>query len=202
MAVSRRPVGPGPASGFTMIELMVAIVVAAILLAVAVPSFETTINSGRLSGAANEMMAGLQSARMEAVRTNRHVVLCLSPTPNAAAPVCNAAGATGWIVFRDADKNGNPTADDVVRVGSFHQKVQMKASAAFATKIAFRQDGLAYDGATGNTLLANGAVAFCIPSRRPPENIRYVNISVARISITRGSGNGACPSTVEDNNPP
>lgn len=202
MAVSRRPTGFAPASGFTMIELMVAIVVAAILLVVAIPSFETTINSGRLSGAANEMMAGLQAARMEAVRTGRHVVLCLSPTPNAAAPACNAAGATGWIVFRDEDKNGNPTADDVVRVGSFHQKVQMKASAAFGAKIAFRSDGLAYDGATASNLLTNGAVAFCIPTRRPPENIRYVNVSVARISITRASGDGACSSTVKDNNPP
>ena len=180
-----------------MIELMVAIVVAAILLVVAVPSFETAINSGRLSGASNEMMAGLQTARMEAVRTNRHVVLCLSAAPNAAVPACNAAGATGWIVFRDADKNGNPTADDVTRVGSFHQKVQMKASAAFGAKVTFRSDGIAYDS-TGNPLA--GAIAFCIPTKRPPENVRYVEIGGgSRVSISRGNGNGACPGTVGNN---
>ena len=181
-----------------MIELMVAIVVAAILLVVAIPSFETTINSGRLSSASNEMMAGLQAARMEAVRTNAHVVLCLSPTPNAAAPACNAAGATGWIVFRDADKNGSPTANDVVRVGSFHQKVRMNTSTAFGAKVTFRSDGIAYD-ASNNPLAA--AAAFCIPTRRPPENVRYVEIGGgSRVSISRANGSGACSDSV-DNNP-
>src|SRR3546814_3559152 len=59
--------------GFTFIELMLTIAVAAILLAIATPSFTSIINSNRLTGAANEMVATLQAARMEAVRLNTTV---------------------------------------------------------------------------------------------------------------------------------
>ena len=198
--LGRQRGAPAAGSGFTLIELMVAIAVAAILVALAIPSFETTINSGRLSSASNEMMAGLQSARMEAIRRNRRAVFCLSPAPDAATPSCNSAGAIGWVVFRDDDKDGVPTASDVVMVGGFPPAVKMKSSAAFGTRVTFRADGFAYD-ASGNPLVA--AVGLCIPTRRPPENIRYLNIGGgSRVSITRGRGDGMCPTSVNDNNPP
>jgi len=202
MAVSRRPRGFAPAAGFTMIELMVAIVVAAIIIVFAVPSFETTINSGRLSGASNEMLAGFQAARMEAIRSNRRTLLCLSATPDAATPACLAAGATtatGWIVYADANKDAAPTAGEVVRVGTVNPKVRIKASTNFGKQIMFHADGIAYK-ADGTTPL-QGALAFCIPTKRPPQNIRYVNFSVSRASVSRGNTNAVCTGTVSDNNP-
>lgn len=182
-----------------MVELIVTIAVAALLLTLAVPSFQAVINNNRLSAAANEMMASLQTARMEAIRRNRRAVLCLSPTPNAATPVCNAVGATGWIVFRDDDRNGAPTSADLVRATSFSQQVGAIASPAFGTRVSFRSDGLAYDG-SGNLLA--GSLALCIPTSRPTTNIRYVNIDAgSRVSIAKGSGGGACPGSIGNNNP-
>lgn len=190
----------GFVSGFTLIELVVTIAIAALMLTLAIPSFESVINSNRLTAAANETMASLQAARMESIRRNRRTVLCLSPIPDAAAPVCNAAGATGWIVFRDDDRNGSPAnADDVVRATSFHQRVRAVASPAFGTQVSFRADGLAYDAA-GNPLAAS--IALCIPTGRPAENIRFVNIGGgSRVSAARGNGNGACPGAIGNNNP-
>jgi type IV fimbrial biogenesis protein FimT len=183
-----------------MIELMVTVSVAAVVLAVAIPSFEAVINSNRLSTAANEMMAAVQSARMEAIRSSRRTVLCLSPAPEASAPACNAAGATGWIVFRDDNKDGNPAASEVVRATTIRQQVQTKASAAFGNRVTFRPDGLAYD-AGGAPLAA--AIAFCVPARQPAQNILYVNIAGgSRVAIVKNSGGGSCPSTVNNNNPP
>ena len=185
----------GLQSGFTLIELMVTIAVAAILLAVASPSFQEAINSNRLSTAANEMMAGLQAARMEAVRTNQRVALCLSSAPQAATPTCNASGATGWVVFRDVNHNGAPDAStDVVRVGSNHNQVQMLGSPAFGSTLTFRSDGLSYDNSSNPI---KGTVQFCVPSAHPAQNLRLVKIAGgSRVSIVKSTGNGACPTSV------
>jgi prepilin-type N-terminal cleavage/methylation domain-containing protein len=62
--------------GFTLVELMVAIMVLAILLGLAVPSFRDASLGSRLAGYANDMVASSQLARSEAVKRNRLVVIC------------------------------------------------------------------------------------------------------------------------------
>lgn len=192
MAVSRRLGGPASASGFTMIELMVVVVVIAVLLTVAVPSFESVMNGNRLAGASNELMASLQTARMEAVRRNARVVLCLSANANDAAPTCSTANVNGWIVFADANKNGayNSPGDTLLRTSIVSPTVKVLSSATPAGVVVFRSDGFARTAA--NALL-NGAVDMCIPTRRPPENVRHVIIAAgSRTSITSANGSAAC----------
>ena len=186
-------------SGFTLIKLVVTIAVTALLLTLAIPSFEEVINNNQLTAAANEMMASLQATRMESIRRNRRTVLCLSATPDATTPACSGSGVRGWIVFKDDDKNATPTSAEVVRTTGVHQRVQAIASSAFGTRVTFRSDGLAYDG-SGNLLAAS--IALCIPTARPTTNIRYVNIGAGnQVSIAKGSGNGACPGSIGNNNP-
>lgn len=182
-------------SGFTVIELMVTLAVAAILLTVAVPSFEAVINSNRLSAASNELMAALQTARMEAIRSNHRTILCLSAAPdNAASPSCSSGSATGWIVFRDDNSNGSPSAAELIRATTTPQRVQMLSSSAFGSKVTFRADGMARD-ASGNLL--KGTMQFCMPTGRPAQNLRLVHVaSGSRVSIEQASGNNACPSSV------
>ena len=87
---------------------MVTILVAAILLAVAVPQFQSTINSNRLAGAANELLTSLQTARMEAMRFNHRTTVCLSRNPTSTTPTCapaNASDATGYITYVDINDN-------------------------------------------------------------------------------------------------
>jgi len=181
--------------GFALIELMVTIAVAGILLAVAVPSFESVVNGNRLSAAANEMMASLQTARMEAIRRNRRTILCLSAAPdNGSSPSCSTTRPTGWIVFRDDDKNGSPSAAELVRATTTPQRVLMLASSAFGGKVTFRADGLARDAA-GNVL--RGAMQFCLPTNQPAQNIRYITVNGgSRVASKTATGNNACPTTV------
>jgi type IV fimbrial biogenesis protein FimT len=59
--------------GFTLIELMVIIAVLGVLVAIALPSFKSTIDRRNLVGAANDIFAGLQYARSEAIKRNQNI---------------------------------------------------------------------------------------------------------------------------------
>jgi len=66
------------AGGFTLVELLIAIAIAAILMAIAVPSFRTMSRNMAVRGAADEFVAGVQFARSEAIRTNQTISLTLA----------------------------------------------------------------------------------------------------------------------------
>lgn len=69
----RRPGLAARARGFTLIELMATVTVAAILAAVAIPSFQQFILSQRIRTAAYDVSASLTLARSEAVKRNASV---------------------------------------------------------------------------------------------------------------------------------
>lgn len=60
-------------AGFTLIELMIVIAITAILTALAVPSFSVTLNTQRISGAAEAVLNDLRWARSEAIKRNTEV---------------------------------------------------------------------------------------------------------------------------------
>lgn len=172
--------------GFSLVELMVTIAVAAILLAIATPSFTSIINSNRLSSAANEMVATLQTARMEAVRRNTTVQVCGSNDQT----TCDG-GNVAWIALV-ADGDGNGVADDaeVLRVSAFHPAVQASIGTG---DLAFRADGFARDAGDPDGVLLNTSFRFCIPTTQPTENVRVVSIgSGSRISTDSKDGGGTC----------
>jgi prepilin-type N-terminal cleavage/methylation domain-containing protein len=61
--------------GVTLIELMVGLVVLAIIVAIAVPSFTSFLEKTRLRGAADALSSQFALARVEAVRADRTVSL-------------------------------------------------------------------------------------------------------------------------------
>ena len=177
--------------GFTMIELMVVLSVVAILLVAAVPSFESAVNSNRLAATANEMIASLQTARMEAMRRNRRAVVCFSANAAAASPACASSNINGWITFIDADRSGGYNGGDtLLRTATFGAPVTVQASAAMGSKLGFRPDGMAHDASNA---LVDGVIQICIPTRRPTQNLRQINIgSGSRISVATADGAGTC----------
>jgi type IV fimbrial biogenesis protein FimT len=82
--------------GFTLIEMMITIVVLAILLGIAVPSFRNASLSGQLRSAANDFIATANFARSEAIKRGTPVTMCVS----ADGSTCIAGGwEQGWIVL-------------------------------------------------------------------------------------------------------
>lgn len=84
--------------GFTVLELMITLTVAAIVLAMAVPSFNEMIQNNRLITQTNQLVTALNLARSESIKRRENVDVVATDAGDAA----NEWGK-GWRV---ADKDG------------------------------------------------------------------------------------------------
>ncbi len=101
-----------PILGFTLVELMVTVAVAAILMAIAVPNMRSVIQNTRISNQINELTSDLNFARSEAIKRGSdtavsNVTICKSDNPTAATPTCNTT-ALGWDMGRIIFIDGTP----------------------------------------------------------------------------------------------
>jgi type IV fimbrial biogenesis protein FimT len=87
-------------TGFTLLELMTAVTILGILLAIGVPSFTETMNANRLTSNTNAMVTALTVARSEASKRGIAVTVCAS---NLLQTACSGSASwnDGWIVFTD-----------------------------------------------------------------------------------------------------
>lgn len=96
--------------GFTLVEAMITLAIAAILFAWAVPSLQDFVTRNRMSTEVNYFVASLYLARSESVKRLRSARLC--PTTDGTSCVNNSNWHQGWMVF--ADTNGNNLFDNGV----------------------------------------------------------------------------------------
>lgn len=101
-------------TGFTLAELMITVAIAAILLAVGMPSMRDFIKNSRITAVTNEMVSTLMVARSEAMRASGMSCVCPAvdgDNDGAVDLACVASNnwETGWIAFSDA--NGNCVMD-------------------------------------------------------------------------------------------
>lgn len=91
--------------GFSMIEIMIAIAIIGIVMAVAVPNLSNVLRNSRITSVSNELLATFNFARSEAIKRRVDIVICNTPTGTSlTAPTitdCSDGGASweqGWIV--------------------------------------------------------------------------------------------------------
>lgn len=96
--------------GFTLVELIVALAVAAVLGALAAPAYSRFLAEQRLLGEARRLSEAIVVARSEAIKRNGVVILCAVAPPDG----CGEAPHwhDGWTAFEDRDGNGTPDPGD------------------------------------------------------------------------------------------
>lgn len=85
---------------FTLIEMMVTLSILIVLTTLAAPSFQSFQRSNLLSSYTNTLVAGLHTARNEAIKRNEHTYL---------APL-EGNWINGWRVYVDKDFDGSYTS--------------------------------------------------------------------------------------------
>jgi type IV fimbrial biogenesis protein FimT len=183
-------------AGFTILELMVVVAIAGILMAVAAPAMGNFIRNGRITAAANDVMAALHFTRSEAIKRRLPVTLCTSAnalnadgSANTVDPACAASEfLTGWIVFVDLNQDGVRDAGDTILLNHGPMNAQITAASEvdpfFVTYLL-----------NGFALNTNGArLALCdqrgnVPSAGELSAARGVFIAVTgRAGVSRDMG--------------
>lgn len=82
--------------GFTLVELMITLTVAAILLVLSVPSFRDAMMNARMTLVVDALFSSLNFARATALEQNTNTEIC--PLGIVNSTVCGQNWALGWIV--------------------------------------------------------------------------------------------------------
>ena len=97
---------PNRPDGFTLIELMVTIALMAILLGIAIPSFNNATLNSKLRSYAYALSNSATLARGEAIKRNAPVILCVSSSGTSCG---TGSWEQGWIVLFDRpEDDGGP----------------------------------------------------------------------------------------------
>lgn len=142
--------------GFTLIELMVVIAIAAILATLAAPSMSKMFSSNRVQAEASSFAGDLMQARAEAVKQGQGVSLCASS--DGITCLGKNTWQVGWIMFSDASQCASiPASPPVIRIRAAFKGSDTMVATAPATNscISFNREGF-----TSN--LGSAAVSFAV----------------------------------------
>lgn len=131
--------------GFTLVELMITVAIAAIVMTIGIPSFRDTIRENRLTTYNNQFITALNLARSEAINLGLTVTLCSSD-----GVTCKTGGyQQGWIVFRNRSGGANPAnAAAIIRV--FEQLPEGMTLTGSVDSVSFTSLGITSTAGTWN----------------------------------------------------
>ncbi len=89
--------------GFTLIELIVTLVVAAIIIVVGIPGMSVLMANNQAAAHTDSLVTALSFARSESVKRGINVSICATGTDEEGKIICGGADGwpNGWFVFVD-----------------------------------------------------------------------------------------------------
>jgi type IV fimbrial biogenesis protein FimT len=141
-------------NGFSLIEVVVTLAIAAIVLSIGVPSFQSYIQNNRQTTAINELATALQLARNSAITRRVRITLCKS---NDGSNCQDGAGSgdwtQGWMMFTNPDNitatTGLTGTETLLRVhAALPGNSTLIGSGPTVNRVSFKPQGLV-DGNIG-----------------------------------------------------
>ena len=175
-------------SGFSLLELLVVLTIAAVLMGMAAPSFSVLLATMRLKTTAELFINHLNFARSEAIKRNSRAVLCKS----ADGMQCASTGGwdQGWIVFHDANNNAQVDLDELILA----QQPPLKGSVKFAGNTTIAKY-VSYTPDGGANFVSGafqaGTFILCVQSEIPMEAREIMLSSAGQARLAR-VGASAC----------
>ena len=181
-------------TGFSLIEMMIVLVLIGVIMAIAAPSFQESINNNRLVTKSNDMVVAISIGRQMAVSRGQTVFLCHSINADTSTPSCGGVGSnweTGVLVYsvpfgtrvntpRDYDDSNN--GDTLIRqIDLDGDNVAITITATNAT------DHFGFTN-TGLLMGTTGVLSLAVCDHRTNQNVgKTIRVSTAgRVSTQTG----------------
>lgn len=182
-------------AGFTLIELMITVAIAAIVLTIGVPSFRDMILNNTRVAQVNEFVGALNMARSEAVKTGFRVVICRSSDGVSCATDVSGIWENGWLIFIDRNPNGlldsaAPNNEELLKVQSkLPSNFTLRTTTTLTQWIAYGSNGFN----EGNTGLGT-ETTFKLCDTRGVDQARFIVIkSTGRPNVREKNTSDTCP---------
>jgi len=182
----------GTCKGFTFLELIITIAIAAILMGIAIPSFQSLISSTRIYSQTRTLFNTLVMTRSRAITSGYRTILC----PTVDGEQCN--NDNKWhhrlIIFEDRNSNGKRdlASEPIVHTTEAAEQLNIYSGSSYTStgarrKVAYYPMGHAY----GSTI----TITVCDKrGTTAPYLIVVSNFGRPRISSGRADGSKPqCP---------
>jgi type IV fimbrial biogenesis protein FimT len=163
-------------AGYTLIELLVTMSVAAIVAAVAIPSFRSFLQNDRQWTQATNLVVSLNAARSEAIKQD--VTGGVSVCASSDGATCNAnAWSQGWIVISNA-----PNSTPIQSMPALSTGTTLSEASALLQVTYF----------SNGTVSASAAFTMC--DQRGASSARYTQVTTAgRVTSSAGKKPNGTP---------
>jgi type IV fimbrial biogenesis protein FimT len=155
--------------GFTVVELMAGLALAAVLLAQALPSFAGVRDRAVVRTTVQELVSSFNRARTEAVMRRHQATVCPMPADRSLRCAQDTNWAHGWMVYLDYDRDDERSdAEPILSVFDAIDGASVQlASTAGRLRVRFLPNGLSSG--------SNATLRLCVPDQ--PELGRAVIVN-------------------------